>query len=73
MGAISTHTHQKKKKKPLFYQIKMEENITNFFLSLYKYITHIINRVMLTNALRILVKNLVKKSFYGKKKKLMFR
>ena len=46
----------------------MEENITNFFLSLYKYITHIINRVMLTNALRILVKNLVKKSFYGKKK-----
>ena len=46
----------------------MEENITNFFLSLYKYITPIINRIMLTNDLRILVKNLVKKSFYGKKK-----
>ena len=29
----------------------------------------ILIRVMLTNALRILVKNLVKESFYGKKKK----
>ena len=40
--------------------------------NIYIYIYIYIYRVMLTSALRALVNNPVKESFYGKKKNLMF-